>query len=188
MSKSNPFKLKPCCAKITVLIYGEGATEKAFLEYLKNVYCKRCNGIYIKIKDGEGGSPEDIMDKTIRNKNSGDYPKDYQSAFILLDIDKKWSDEFRKKAKDNNIKPIGSKPCIEGFFLSILNSKFNVTVKSSSQCKKEFEKKYLDKKKKLDLKNYKKIFPKTLLEKRRKKISNLDEIISVMTFIKNKDN
>lgn len=183
MSRSNPFKLKPCCAKISILVYGEGSTEKAFLRYLKDVYCKRCSGISIDIKDGKGGSPEDIIDKTIRSKNSGDYRG---GTFIFLDIDKKWLDEFKKKAKDNNIELIGSKPCIEGFFLSILNIKFDITVKSSSQCKKEFEKKYLDKKKKLNWENYKKIFPKSILEKRRKKVPSLNKIILIMTSNKNR--
>ena len=182
MYRSNLSKFKPRCTKITVLVYGEGSTEKAFLKYLKDVYCERYSGISIKIKDGKGGSPEDIIDKTIRNKDSGDY----RSTFIFLDIDKKWSDKFKKKAKDNDIELIGSKPCIEGFFLLILNSKFDITVKSSSQCKKEFEKKYLDKKKKLDWENYKKIFPKTLLEKRRKKVPSLDKIILIMISNKNK--
>ena len=180
MSRSNPFKLKPCCAKVTVLIYGEGKTEEIFLKYLRSVYRKRYNGISIKIKNGGGGSPEDVLYKTIRNKDSGNY----QGTFIFLDTDKKWSDEFKEKAKNNNIELIGSKPCVEGFFLLILNFRFDIIAKSSNQCKKEFEKRYLDKKKKLNSENYKKIFPKKLLEKRRKKIPILDEVISIMTFIK----
>jgi len=174
MSKSNPFKLKPCCPIITVLAYGEGSTERAFLKYLRDVYCNRYSGISIKVKNGGGGSPEDVLDKTIKNKYSGDY----QNTFILLDTDKKWSNEFKQKAKKNEIKLIGSVPCMEGLFLLILINK------SSGQCKKEFEKRYLDKKKKLIPENYKKIFPKKLLEKRRKKIPILDEIISIMTLIK----
>lgn len=42
--------------KKTVLIVGEGPTEKAFLQYLKDVYVTREKNIAVKVECGSGFS------------------------------------------------------------------------------------------------------------------------------------
>lgn len=163
--------------KITVFACAEGETEKAFLKYLKSIYCKN-SSIHVKVKIIKR------IDKIIRCKKASAYIY----TFYLKDNDVPLSQESKRKAEKNKVKIIEIQQCIEKLFLLILNHKFKCKFSNTNNVsdlyKKEFEKKYLDKKEKLNSENYKKIFPKTLLEKRRKKISDLDKIISIMTFIK----
>lgn len=166
--------------KTTIFACAEGETEEAFLKYLKFIYCRN-NNSYVKVKTIKR------IDKIIRCKITGAY----DCTFYLRDNDVSLSQESKRKAKKNKIEIIEIQQCIEKLLLLILNPKFKCkssnTINVSDLCKKEFEKRYLDKKKKLIPENYKKIFPKKLLEKRRKKIPILDEIISIMTLIKNKE-
>jgi hypothetical protein len=59
MSRSNPYKRKKRKAKETILIYGEGVSEKVFLEYLKSLYIP--DHVSIKVRNGKGGSPVSIV-------------------------------------------------------------------------------------------------------------------------------
>ena len=69
-----------------------------------------------------------------------------------------------------------TQPCIEGLFLEILDrSKPQI----SKECKKIFETDYLNKKDKLDHKSYQKIFNKNKLEKARKRIPLLNQILKI---------
>ena len=167
--------------KTTVFACAEGETEEAFLKYLFFLYCRN-NNVRIKVQTIKR------IDKIIRCKKSGAYVY----TFYLRDNDVQLSQESREKAKGNKIKIIEIQQCIEKLFLLMLNSKFKhkskTTVSVSDLYKKEFEKKYLNEKEKLCWENYKKIFPKILLEKRRKKIPILDEIISIMTSTKKEEN
>jgi len=165
--------------KTTIFACVEGETEEAFLKHLKFFYCRN-NNVQVKVKIAKR------IDKIIRCKKASAYVY----TFYLRDNDVQLSQKSKEKAKKNKIEIIEIQQCIEKLFLLILNHKFKCKSSNSNNVsdlyKKEFEKKYLDKKKKLDWGNYKKIFPKKLLEKKRKKIPNLNKIISIMISVKNK--
>jgi len=57
MSRSNPYKLKPQKAKLTILAFGEGQPEKVFLKYLGSVYILRESGISIDYDYAGGKVP-----------------------------------------------------------------------------------------------------------------------------------
>ena len=160
--------------------FGEGDTECAFLIYLKNLYSRDKN-ISIKIKDLHGGSIKDMVEKAIRINLHDNRDK----LFVILDVEPVKGividDEVSQQAKENNLEIIDFKPCVESLFLLILGKvKDSILFMSSEQCKKEFEKKYLDAHKKLNFLEYEKIFPKDLLEQKRKEITELDTIIKYM--------
>ncbi|MCZ0932853.1 MAG: hypothetical protein OXJ52_06865 [Oligoflexia bacterium] len=67
-------------------------------------------------------------------------------------------------------------PCIEGLFLDILDQSKPQT---SRECKKMFEKNFLNEKKKLNHKSYQKIFDRNKLEKARNKIPLLNKILKI---------
>jgi len=50
----------------TLLIVGEGAHDKAFLDHLKSLYDGRESGQRVKIESGDGGSPHDLIKNTIK--------------------------------------------------------------------------------------------------------------------------
>jgi hypothetical protein len=90
------------------------------------------------------------------------------------------SDILVQKADNLNIKRVESKPCFEAFLLSILDGIDYSTHTKCDKCKKEFESKYLNSKKRKQRENYTNIFPKALLEQKAKEIPNLKKIIDVM--------
>lgn len=176
MSRSNPYKLKPQKAKLTILAFGEGQTEKAFLKYLGSVYILRESGISIDYDYAGGKDPEYMISRVIRKKKAGDYSK----IFILMDSDKEVSGKTKTKASKNKILIIYSNPCVEGLFLDILEEKSNSTSKNSQLCKREFESKYLNESDKMDEKKYEKIFNFDKLELARKKVKTIDDLVKIL--------
>jgi len=176
LSRSNPFAKKPRRPNLTVLAVGEGETEEAFLKFLKALYNKRDNGISIKVKYAGGGGPECVIDHTIRMN-----PENYDRTFVLIDKDKPCSQKHIDKATKLNIKIIWADPCVEGFFLKIRGMRINTNVHNSAHYKKIFEDKYLNSNDKLIPEKYDQIFSLALLEKSRKLVDELDQIICLMT-------
>lgn len=115
-------------ANRTVLIMGEGATEKAFLKHLKNLYGERGSGLAITIRAATGGSPDNIVRYTeniIKNRA-------YDRVAILMDTDVEWTKETRERARKRKITLIGATPCIEGLLLNILG---HTVPLRSEECK-----------------------------------------------------
>ncbi len=170
MSRSNPYKRKKRKAKETILIYGEGVSEKIFLEYLKSLYIP--DGVAIKIRNGKGGSPASIVLDAINEWGA------FDKKIVVLDNDKskKEINSAELLANKNKIKIIKNNPCLEATLLAILENKI-CNSKSSMWYKKEFENKYINKKKRGILSEYSKIFSKKKIEIVRKNIKELDQLI-----------
>lgn len=162
-------------SKLTVFAFGEAETEKAFLKHIRTSY-GRNTGISVRVDCANGGGPHTIVDLAIKRSNCS-----FDRHFILLDTDIPWPDEVIKKAKESNHILIPANPCIEGFLLSLLEPRTNITVLTATQCKRIFEQKYLNREEKLDFRNYEKILPKSKLDAHRKTNQVLNEIISLMT-------
>ncbi|HRZ29779.1 MAG TPA: hypothetical protein P5052_03430 [Candidatus Paceibacterota bacterium] len=172
MSRSNPGKKKIKMAKRTILIYGEGLSEEIFLKLLRSIYSSD-NDTYIKIRHGKGGSPLDIVSDAI--KELGYFCK----KIVVLDDDRKEIEKAIIKAEKYNIKIIKNQPCLEATLLMILQDKIQNN-KTSAFFKKEFETKYICKKKRCEISEYIKLFPKSLIEKARKKNEMLNNLISII--------
>ncbi len=163
--------------KKTILIIGEGSTEKAFLQYIKGLYITRDMDISIKIECGSGGSPRNVVEKAIRLCGSRGYDK----CFVLIDADiplradRKLFSRMKKRPK---IIVLKSTPCIEGLFLVILGYAGN---NSSNQCKNIFESKYLAPNKKTDKRSYEHLFSKDMLDEKRILIIELNNILKAMS-------
>ncbi|MDP8212255.1 MAG: RloB family protein [Candidatus Zapsychrus exili] len=162
--------------KKTVLIVGEGPTEKAFLRYVKELYIKRDMDISVNVECGSGGSPRNVIEKAIRLCGSRGYDK----CFVLIDADiplkadKKLLSRMKRKPK---IEILKSTPCIEGLFLSILDDTEN---NSSGQCKSTFETTYLAPDKKTDKRSYERLFSKEMLNEKRSLVNELNSILKAM--------
>lgn len=133
------------------------------------------SGIAITIKKGKGGTPEGIV------KSAINYSGAFDRKIVVVDNDKSKIEmqKARKKAKEYNIELIENTPCLEAMLLSILESK-NFHSKSSAWCKREFEKKYIEKKQRSELHRYGELFPKATLEKSRREVVILNQLISPM--------
>ena len=175
MSRTNPYKKKKRSAKKTILIFGEGLGEEIFLKHLRSLYSQD-SGAQAKIQKGRGGAAERIV------VDSHKTPGDFDKRFVVIDNDKA-EDEMeraRREAKKRNIELIENTSCLEFLLLLILKNGQKKHKRSSSWCKKEFESKYIDKKKRSESREYAKLFPKELLDGKRHEISELDKLISIL--------
>lgn len=175
MSRSDPHKKKRRFAKKTILIFGEGSNEAVFLKYLRGLYA-RDTGFEVKILGGNGGSARDIV------LDAGKVFGGYDRRVVVLDNDKPESEmgDARQVATVRGIELIEHTPCLESVLLAILDDRGKSGDNVSDQHKSEFQSKYLEKKKRGELKEYEKLFPKSLLDVRRKKIKALDNLIGVI--------
>ncbi len=176
MARSNPFIRKPRQPNWTVLVVGEGETEKAFLQYLKYIYIKREDGIFAKVECAHGGGPECVIIHSIKLN-----PRHYDRAFVLLDKDRPCHASYLKKAKTKKLELVWCDPCIEGLLLKILKPVFNSSIHKTSECKRLFEDNYLDANEKLLPKQYERYFPRGLLEDRRHQVPELEKILMYLT-------
>ena len=162
--------------KKTILIVGEGPTEKAFLQHIKQLYVTRDMDIVVKVECGSGGSPQSVVEKAVRLKSSRSYDK----CFVLVDSDVAFEPdgELQKRIKKKpRIEMLNATPCIEGLMLAILkHPKFSQAKTSSDECKRMFDK-YVPEDKKTDKRSYEGIFSKEILEARRKNVEELDCIL-----------
>lgn len=175
MSRTNPYKKKRRAASQTLLMYGEGLGEEMFLKYLRGLYA-RDSGVAVTIRNGKGGNAVNII------IDASNTPGDFDKRVVVLDNDKGETEmqQARQEAVNRNIELIENSPCLEAMLLAVLNDGKNYSNKQSAWCKEQFQSSYLDKKKRTELDEYEKVFPKTLLDKQRSKISGLEKIIFTM--------
>lgn len=175
MSRTNPYKRKRRCASRTLLMYGEGLGEEMFLKYLRGLY-SRDSGVAVTIRNGKGGAATSIIINAVNE------PGAFDRRIVILDNDKEEQEMnfARMEAKQKGIELIENSPCLEATLLSILRPEQLFSNKTSFWCKSEFESKYLDKNKRVELGGYNKIFPKNILDTQRKKIAALNTFISLM--------
>ncbi len=170
---------KPRRTKKTILIVGEGPTEKAFLQHVQQTYVTRDMDIAVKVESGSGGSPQSVIEKAIRLRSS----RSYDQCFVLIDKDLPFvpaGELKRRMSKKPSIQILNATPCIEGLFLTIVDSKFSQEAKTTDSCKCAFEEKYIRQDKKSDKRSYTKIFPRDLLDERRQDVVELDAILRAM--------
>jgi len=174
MSRTNPNKKKRRSASKAVLIYSEGLADETFLKHLKGIYSFN-SSVAVKIVRGRGGSADGIVMQAFRIQGG------FSRRFVALDSDKgkRETEKARKIAEEKAISLLESNPCLESLLLSILNEGKSFSHKTSNWCKKEFVSKHIDGKKRGDLDCHKKLFPKNLLDKMRRKISELETIICI---------
>ncbi|KKP36577.1 MAG: hypothetical protein UR23_C0016G0002 [Candidatus Roizmanbacteria bacterium GW2011_GWA2_32_13] len=172
MSRTNPYKLKRRQANKTLLIFGEGFSEEIFLKYLRRAYSFNKN-VAITIKRGKGGTPYNVV------LDANKIPGAFDRRIVIIDNDKSKTEmeKARNLAKEKNIELIENTPCLESLFINILDKKYN---QNSVWFKHEFESKYLDRKKRDELDEYMKLFPKKILDKKQTEIPELKKLISIM--------
>lgn len=155
----------------TILIFTEGLDEQIFIEHLKVLY--KPNSCKVKVKRGRGGATYNLVDQTIKAVGGFDY------RVTVYDTDRSSSEieKARQTALKNNIVVCEHNPCLESILLRILETKFNRNL-ASKKCKSIFQNKYLNGSP--FNKRVSQLFSKTLIDKRRKKVGELDKIINIL--------
>jgi len=110
---------------------GEGLTEMLFLNYLKRLYLKRNAGLSLKIKQAQGGDPRVIVEYAERQVKAAAY----DSVLVWMDTDRPWPNGIEARVSRNKppITLIGSSPCVEGFFLSLLKEPVSLSAANKSR-------------------------------------------------------
>ncbi|MHB1351686.1 MAG: hypothetical protein ACYCWA_00055 [Thiobacillus sp.] len=158
-------------AKTTVLIVGEGDTEKAFLDHLRTHYVTRGCGVSVTTRNAHGKGPENIVDVAIRHAKGADY----SIVAVLMDTDLPWTPALRKLAQTKKICLIGASPCCDGLLLGILGDS---VPGGSDHCKAKLLQRLG--KKPVVKEAYANDFTKALLDVRRDAIKPLDKILTLM--------
>jgi hypothetical protein len=174
MSHRKFSRFKKRFSKKAKLIYCEGFHEEIFLKFLSEIY--RSSKASIRIRSGKGGSADQIVQDAVNAFG------DFRKKIVILDIDKpkREIERARKIAKDNSIKLIENFPCLEGVFLSVLIENKEFINQTSEWCKKHFHANYVSEGDRDDTKKYLKIFPKKLLDIKRKTVKALNMLISAV--------
>ena len=157
----------------TVLLIGEGKTEKIFLKHLKSLYISRGCGVAVNIQSADGKGPEYIVNYAIRRSCRIQSDR----ILVLLDTDISIEVDTRNKASNNNIELVESTPCFEGLLLDILKQR---VPPKSAQCKKQCRQHFTGPL--TEIESYKNL-TKKLLEKRRGDVPPLDKLLNSFTFI-----
>lgn len=159
---------KPSVRK-TLLIVGEGHSEKAFINHLKSHYCVR--EINVDVVNARGKGPEHILNYAL---SCQDYsPRNFVG--VLLDTDLKWPSDLVKRTAEQGFQLIGTIPCIDGFLLDLLKEK---KPNSSQKCKEKLQK--ILPGPSTDKDTYAVILSKTILDKARGENEVLDDIINLI--------
>ena len=175
MSRTNPYKKKRRSASRTLLMYGEGLGEEMFLKHLRGLY-SRDSGVAVTIRNGKGGTAVNIITNAVNE------PGAYDRRIVILDNDKSEQemDNARVEARQHGVEVLENSPCLEAMLLTILRPGQSFSGRTSAWCKSEFESNYLNKKKRTELGEYGKFFPKAILDTQRKKVADLNILISLM--------
>lgn len=167
-------------SKTTILIVGEGYTEKAFLQFVKETYITRDSDVAVQIECGTGGAPCSVVEKAIRLRGSRAYDK----CFVLCDADRPLEKDGTLKSrmqKKPHIEVLNATPCIEGLLLAISkHPHFSQKSATSDSCKRDFEAQYLNEDKKTDKRAYASCFSRKIFDKRRNSIAELNAILKAM--------
>lgn len=175
MSRTNPYKKKRRSASRTLLMYGEGLGEEMFLKHLRGLY-SRNSGVAVTIRNGKGGTATNVITNAVNE------PGAFDRRIVILDNDKSEQEmnRARTEASQRGVQLLENTPCLEAVLLTILRPGQNFSGRTSAWCKSEFESNYLNKKKRTEIGEYEKFFPKTTLDTQRNSISELNAIISLM--------
>ncbi len=157
----------------TILLVGEGATEKAFLSYIKSLYINRGCGVSATIRNAHGKGPDHVANYAIAQCGNVAYDR----VVVLLDTDLQMSPTVRRRAASKRIQVIGSTPCFEGLLLKILGEHVPAI---SKQCKERLGSKLPDRLTARD--GYALKFPKEFLDERRNDVPELGTLLDFLRF------
>ena len=160
----------------SILLYGEGPTDEAFLHYLGGLYCPRGCGKLVRYDNAHGGGADGAAKKAMQAH--GEIP--YSRKLLLLDGDTKLSSPRRDLLIGNRWVIFVPEPCVEGLFLDIREPRRSHATWSTPQCKREFYQKYLDEGEAMDYLSYKGLFSKSVIEKASKQLAIMGKILQLL--------
>jgi hypothetical protein len=105
----------------TLLIVGEGYSEFAFLNHIKQFPGVCGNGTQITIKNARGKGALGVIKWALRQIANADF----NEVAVMIDTDTDWNRHVEILAQKNKIRVIASDPCFEALLLRVLERKVN---------------------------------------------------------------
>lgn len=162
------------------LIVGEGKTEKVFLDHLKSLYLARRGDLIVKVDQGKGGSPRELLRSAIRIADRAQYSRRY----LVVDGDC-CEVGFEEEARTEGFEAIVLDPCFEAMALRVLGcrrKKGEEWDRDSAKAKAKFRDLYLTGSDKMISRRLcGKIFPDEVIEERRGRVVVLERLVGVFT-------
>ena len=148
----------------------QGPHDKAFINYLKDLYDNRNTGQKVKVESADGGSPRDIIKSALKSKHA-----DYDKKYVLMDSDVAVSQQERDFARKHRVEIIQSTPwCLEGMLLDALGER---VPDGNDACKRRFHPMLTGAP--TDKNSYKNLFPKEVVDGSNKvQLVTLRELLS----------
>ena len=158
----------------TALIFCEGAHDRTFIQFLIAVFAPGRGVVSFQTRQGRGGSADGLVLSALK------VPGDFNSRLVKLDKDRDVVEIERaiQIARREGLILNFSVPCLDAMLLNILNPGTDYSKQSSTDCKQEFEKGYIQQSKRTDPSAYRPFFNKGNLTAARSRISELNELIS----------
>ena len=100
----------------TLLIVGEGRTEEAFLQHVKDIFAPRGCGLSVKVKNARGKGAKHVVGWTIGQMGIAQY----DAVAALLDTDTDWSEAVARRARSARIHVLKSEPLFEAMMLRLV--------------------------------------------------------------------
>ena len=168
----------------SLVLFGEGKSEAAFLSHLRELYRSELLNTRICIDAGRGGSPQCVADRLMSKHLD---LKSLDGALLLIDSDTTIDKKLEEKLKNLSVKLLFSEPvCLEDLLLRLLNDDSLRRVKNNAvQLKKYFQKTYLKTDRGCEYiaklkKTCPKLFTKSLIEQKRNENQVLETILTFM--------
>ena len=160
--------------KRTRLIYCEGAADKAFLDCIKSIYASETYNV--DIKPGTGGDQINLAETAVR---VGSF---YEDKYLKIDGDRDqdWESSSYAGVEEfgqiNDLIILKSIPMLEKLLVNILEPSKSL---NDSRWKGYFERTYISESKRTDVREYKRLFAKSILDEARARLPELQALIDI---------
>lgn len=148
----------------TILLVVEGFTDKDFIQHLKNLYHDRGCGFRVVVKNAKGKGGNNVIDTAYSEKRQGGY----DDIAVFYDGDVPLT--AKSKRHSRNFHVFVAHPCLEGLLLEILEQ---FVANGCDENKKRYARLACRR-------GFSELFPSELLERRRKAIPLLDDLLTFL--------
>lgn len=160
--------------KRTRLIYCEGAADKAFLDCIKSIYASETYNV--DIKPGTGGDQINLAETAVR---VGSF---YEDKYLKIDGDREqdWESSSYAGVEEfgqiNDLIILKTIPMLEKLLVNILEPSKSL---NDSRWKGYFDRTYISESKRTDVREYKRLFTKSILDEARARLPELQALIDI---------
>lgn len=163
----------PRRTKKTRLVYCEGAHDKAFLDCLKSYY--KTDIYNVDIKRGAGGDQVHLAEEAIKKGRA------YDEQYLKIDGDRprEEMEQADGVAANGYVVVMRTIPCIEKLLINILEPRKRISSWDSKKLKNYFEANHIPKDKRTDVRAYKAVLTKTVLDDAKARLPELQALIDL---------